>query len=70
MTHYTWGVPTAETSIFFAGARVHSAYYQSLCGRAVEDADYPPDPLPEARPEGVCRVCWRVVQAHDAVAAP
>lgn len=57
--HYTYGALTAETSIYMAGARVHSAYFQALDGRAVEDADYPPDPLPAERPEGVCKVCWR-----------
>lgn len=70
MTHYTWGAPTAKTAVFMAGARVHLAEYLTLCGRGMADADYPPDPLPAERPEGVCRVCWRVVQAHDAVAAP
>lgn len=57
--HYTYGAPTAGTSLYMAGARVDLADYVALCGRAVEDADYPPDPLPAERPEGVCKVCWR-----------
>ena len=64
MTHYTWGAPTNETAIFMAGARVHSAYFQALCGRAVEDADYPPDPMPAERPEEVCRQCWARAAGH------
>ena len=56
--HYTYGAPTAGTSLYMAGARVHSAYLQALCGRAVEDADYPPDYPTGDAPVGVCRQCW------------
>lgn len=64
--HYTYGAPTAATAVYMAGARVHLADYVTLCGRAVEDADYPPDPPPAERPEGVCKVCWgRAQKDHD-----